>query len=315
MISCLNEQRALMPTKSPRELQEFVRDTISRLGRSFNPDVLKATYALYTPLQESAHRTGIATERDVAYGPHQRQRLDLFFPAPRPTKAPIVAYFHGGGYVGGERSPVPNLIYDNVATFFARNGMIGVNATYRLAPEYRWPSGGEDVGHVVAWLRANAAVFGGDPERIFVIGQSAGGTHVATWALDRSLHGPSGPGISGAVLLSPVLAPCDQQYNPGTPPPHRLAYFGSNEEAWADMNLLNHVSPGHPPFFISVAEFEPPDLQWSAPALVATLMRVDRQMPWFRYLTGHNHVSPAMQINLEGDTLGPEIVDFIRQCG
>jgi triacylglycerol lipase len=286
---------------------------LSPFGRRFDPDVLRSTYAFFTPLQETAPRDGVVAERDIAYGAHGRQRLDLHLVAGRPRNAPIVVYFHGGGYVGGERSPAPGLIYDNVATFFARNGMIGVNATYRLAPQYRWPSGGEDVGLAVEWLRSNAGQFGGDPKRIFLIGQSAGGTHVATWALIRSLHGPSGPGIAGAILLSPVLAPYDPVYCPGPPPPHRLAYFGSNESAWEDMNLVRHVTPGLP-FFVSVAEFEPPDLQWSAPAFAAALMRVERRMPRFMYLTGHNHVSPAMQINLEGDTLGPEIIDFIRHC-
>jgi triacylglycerol lipase len=297
------------------ELQHLIRRTLTPLGRSFNPDVLKATYALFTPLQEAASRDGIVTERDFAYGPHPRQRLDVFIPQTRPTDAPVAVYFHGGGYVAGERSPVPNLIYDNVATFFTRNGFIGVNATYRLAPEHQWPSGGKDVGLAVDWLHENAARFGGDANRIFLVGQSAGGTHVATWVLKRALHGPRGPGIAGAALLSPVLAPCDAEYNPGPPPPHRLAYFGSDERAWDDMNLTRHVESGHPPLFVSVAEFEPPDLQWSAPALVAALMRVDQQMPRFRYLTGHNHVSPAMQINLAGDTLGPDIIEFIRQCG
>src|SRR5262249_15314359 len=157
------------------DLLRLRRQVLGRYGRRFDPEVQKATYELFTELQRRAPRTGITVERDIAYGEHERQRLDVHAPADRPVKAPIVAYFHGGGYVGGQRSPVPDLIYDNVAVFFARNGMIGINATYRLAPQYTWPSGGQDVGLVVEWLRSNARQWGGDPDQIFLIGQSAGG--------------------------------------------------------------------------------------------------------------------------------------------
>ena len=47
-------------------------------------------------------------------------------------------------------------------------------------------------------------------------------------------------------------------------------------------------------------------------ALVAELVQRDKRIPWFRMMRGHNHVSPAMQINSEVDTLGPELLEFIR---
>ncbi|OFZ96331.1 MAG: hypothetical protein A3H35_11790 [Betaproteobacteria bacterium RIFCSPLOWO2_02_FULL_62_17] len=48
-------------------------------------------------------------------------------------------------------------------------------------------------------------------------------------------------------------------------------------------------------------------------APVCELVQCDRRMPWFRVLRGHNHVSPAMQINSEVDTLGPELLEFVRE--
>jgi acetyl esterase len=294
-------------------LRDEVARAIRALGRNFNPDILQATYSLYAPLQQRAPKAGIEVHTDLPYGTHERQRLDVFVPSHKPAKAPIVVYFHGGGYVGGERSPMPGLIYDNVPTFFARHGMIGVNATYRLAPEYRWPSGGADVGQAIDWLRANAHRFGGARERIVLIGQSAGGTHVATWTFIPGVHGAEGPRIAGSVLLSAVLAPYDRDYCPDNPPaPHRLAYFGEDAQRWPSMNPINHVRPGHPPVLVAVAEFDPPSLQWSSPALVAALSRCDRQMPWFVYGRNHNHVSPAMQINSEVDDLGATLLEFVN---
>jgi alpha/beta hydrolase fold len=58
-----------------------------------------------------------------------------------------------------------------VPLYFARKGMVGVNATYRLAPAAKWPAAAEDVKVLVAWLKSNAARFGGDPNRIYLIGR------------------------------------------------------------------------------------------------------------------------------------------------
>jgi acetyl esterase len=191
--------------------------------------------------------------------------------------------------------------------------MIGVNVTYRLAPEYKWPSGGADIGRVVNWLHQHLEEFGGDPERIVLMGQSAGATHVATWTFTPAVHGADGPRIAGAMLLSGVFAPYDSEFHPENPPaPHRIAYFGADATKWPEMNTINHVSPGHPPILISVTEFDPHPLQWSSPALMAALVKCDKKMPWFIYSRNHNHVSPAMQINSEIDDLGRELLEFVH---
>jgi triacylglycerol lipase len=285
---------------------------IRRLGRNFNPEVLKATYALFAPLQERAPKDGVEIHKDIAYGEDDRHRLDVFAPARKPSKAPIVVYFHGGGYVAGERSPLPGLIYDNVPTFFARHGAIGVNATYRLAPQHKWPSGAADVGKVVDWLRENAARYGGDPNRIFIMGQSAGATHVATWTFVPQVHGVAGPRIAGAILLSGVYAPQHPEFSPEKPAANSTAYYGEDASKYAERSALNHVKEGHPPVFVAVAEYDPYPLAWPSAALVAALVKADKKMPWFVFNRNHNHVSPAMQINSEIDALGPELLAFVQ---
>ena len=286
---------------------------VRRLGRDFNPEILKATYALYAPLQERAPKGGVDYNKDIAYGDDPRHRLDVFVPQKHPAKAPIVVYFHGGGYVAGERSPLPGLIFDNVPIFFARHGCVGVNATYRLAPEHKWPSGGADVGRVVAWLWANASRFGGDPERIVLLGQSAGATHVATWTFIPAVHGASGPRIAAAMLLSGVYAPSDPDYHDvDRPEPHRVAYFGADKSKWRAMNPIHHIMRGHPSVFVGVTEFDPWPLQWGSPALLEALVKCDKKMPSFVFSRNHNHVSPAMQVNAEDDDIGPELLAFVE---
>lgn len=285
---------------------------IRRMGAVFDDQVLARTYELCLPLQRHAQKQGVAIERELAYGPDARHRLDAFVPEQRATGAPIVVFLHGGGYIGGERSPVPGLIYDNVPTFFARHGMIGVNATYRLAPAHRWPSGGEDAGRVVAWLHDNGARLGGDPRRIFLVGHSAGATHAATWTFMRSVHGDAGPRIAGALLVSGVYAALHPRYSEESPRPNQFAYYGDDTSRWPGMWPFDHVRPGHPPVFVVSAELEPYYFAWPSVALVDALVRCDRRMPEFRVLPGHNHVSSVLLINSAIDDLGPDLLRFIR---
>lgn len=205
------------------------------------------------PLQRRVPKKGVSVERDIPYGDDPRHRLDIYTPGTPTCNAPVVAYFHGGGYVGGERSPVPGLIYDNVPRFFARQGMVGVNATYRLAPGHKWLSGGEDVGRAVRWLRAKIGSYGGDPDRLFLLGHSAGATHAATWTFMEGVHGASGPMIAGAMLISGVYGAQHPEYSSEPPRPNQVAYYGDDLGRWPAMAPFDHVKPGHPPALIVVS--------------------------------------------------------------
>jgi acetyl esterase/lipase len=63
--------------------------------------------------------------------------------------------------------------------FAARHGMVGVNVEYRLAPQFPWPAGNEDLAAAVQLVAAKASELGADPNRIYLMGHSAGATHVA----------------------------------------------------------------------------------------------------------------------------------------
>jgi acetyl esterase/lipase len=147
------------------------------------------------PLQ--APRGDLAVGQDVSYGEDPLQKLDIYAPkgaaaAPRP----IVIFVHGGGFTGGDKRVV-----NNVASYFARHGMVGAAMNFRLAPAATWPAQSLDIGKAVAWLNANAAQYGGDPRRIILIGYSSGAATVASYIFDQSIQ-TSRDGVVGAVLMS-----------------------------------------------------------------------------------------------------------------
>jgi acetyl esterase len=140
------------------------------------------TLRLYRTSLATAPQGNLTVVKDFSYGDHSRHKLDVYQPA-NVTGAPVLIYVHGGGYRSGDRD-VDEYVYANVSTYFARHGLLAISATYRLAPEASWPSGAEDMRGVVAWVKANAEQYGGDPDQIFLMGHSAGATHVASYAFD-----------------------------------------------------------------------------------------------------------------------------------
>ena len=127
----------------------------------------------------------IEVTRNLSYGSHERQHLDIHTDRLRRSDQPmpVIMYFHGGGFIRGDKDGSRN-----VADYFASLGLVGVNATYRLAPEAKFPDGANDMGAAVAWVQENIAEYGGDPSRVFVIGKSAAAAHAATYAFLSLIH-------------------------------------------------------------------------------------------------------------------------------
>ena len=290
-----------------------VQEVLSTVGPVWADDIrgnIEKTLEAYTPILRDAPKDGVRVVQDIAYGPHQSQRLDVHRPAGE-TLVPIVVFIHGGAYVRGSRHSNDE-VAANVATYFARMGMLGVNADYRLAPSAPWPAGAKDVGAIVEWLKTNGPRFGGDGNRIHLIGHSAGATHVAGYAFDASLQPGSGPGIAGIVLMSGryriVPKPDDPNFE------NVQAYFGTDASQYAERSPINHIDRAQDvPTFVVIAEYDNPDLDVLGAELFTALCQRDRACPRFMRLAGHNHLSTVYHFNTADETLGREILDFIQK--
>ena len=147
-------------------------------------------------LNAAASLHGLAVERDLAYGSHPRQLLDLYRPAAGPDGLPVLVWFYGGAWQSGRRQD-----YRFVAARLARRGMLVAVPDYRLHPEAGYPAFLQDAAAAVAHVRRHAAAWGGDPGRIVLAGHSAGAHIAAMLALDRRWLGLR-DGIAGAVGLA-----------------------------------------------------------------------------------------------------------------
>jgi acetyl esterase/lipase len=262
----------------------------------------------YGPVLARAPRAGAAIMRDIAYGAEPRQRLDYIVPADA-RRAPVVLFVHGGAFVRGDKR-LSEEVYDNVLFWFARQGFAAVNVEYRLAPASVWPGGADDLGLAIAWVRANIAGLGGNPEAIVAIGHSAGATHVGTYAYDPAA-GYLGRDLSGIVLLSPRVRIDASKENPNAA--GVIAYFGDDPATYAVRSPVTHAAASTLPAMIAVAEYENPLLDVYALELAYVLARARGRAPPFIRLAGHNHMSLVAHLNSGEAELGEAIADFVRR--
>lgn len=127
-----------------------------------------------TALQFSAHPRGMELHRDLAYGEHPRNRLDVWRLPEAGAGAPVILYLHGGAWTfGDKRDQGRPMLHEFVA-----QGWVAVTPNYRLAPHDPWPAPMLDAVAALAWVKGEISRYGGDPERVVVAGGSAGG-HLA----------------------------------------------------------------------------------------------------------------------------------------
>lgn len=214
--------------------------------------VMKSLLLLSLAVAFTAAADEVRTEHDVDYlGAGRAEKADLYLPANPKSgdKFPAVVIIHGGGWSGGQKRAAREI---NIGTTLALNGYVGMSIDYVLAnkdhPGPTWPQNLHDCKTAVRWLRANAARLHVDPDRIGVIGGSAGGHLAAMVGLTDGEFNPPGEGstrVQCAVdLYGPVLW-FEQQ---------DIAMFRkSRAEApglYRQADPRTHIDPSDPPLLI-----------------------------------------------------------------
>lgn len=144
---------------------------------------------------------GMTATRNIAYGTHNRQQLDVYAPVSMqaaPTKRPVIVFFYGGSWDSGSKDA-----YLFVAEALTSKGFIAVIPDYRVYPEVIYPEFLNDGASAFQWTKDNIEKYGGDVNNIFVAGHSAG-AHIAamlafdqTWLATQKLNSTSIRGFIG----------------------------------------------------------------------------------------------------------------------
>lgn len=201
----------------------------------------------------------VVPDVEVGRGGGRILRADLAYPGDAPSKPrPAVLWIHGGGWSNGSHK-------GNGAQWLADHGYFTMSVEYRLVAESPWPAQLEDCKLAVRWLRAHAARYHVDPDRIGVWGSSAGG-HLAAClgTMNDLFEGEGGfTGQSSAVqAVADFYGPVDFT---GGGPHGRAAYyhnhpvlkalfggsFDDRSAVWKEGSPITHVDAKDPPFFIA----------------------------------------------------------------
>lgn len=262
--------------------------------------------AIYTPLQKTEPWPGIAVTRDVKYGPGALDTLDVMTSG-KGGKKPVLIYVHGGGYTGGDKAPIEDgarvPFYDNIMVWAADHGMVGVNMNYELAPKAQYPAVQQDIAKVIAWTKANIAKSGGDPQRIFLMGFSAGGGHVAAYLSHPEYHPRGGSGLKGAILVS-LIGGYDLKGDRPNP------YFGE-PATFAERSAKAGLLKSNVPLLITSAEFDPEGAIAEDGAMAKALAEAGKPVK-FVTLKDHNHLSQVMSVGTADQSLTAPVEAFLK---
>jgi len=292
-----------IPVKGPHP--ERMPDDIAGIIRGIGPKIDGVrTAKLYEPLQQREPYADAVVTRDVAYGPAPRNTADIFIPLQRGPRKPVVVFFYGGGFAGGDKHTKGSPFYDNIGRWAAAHNLVGVTANYRLAPQAQFPSGVEDITALMKWLKAHIGEYGGDPHRIFLWGHSSGGAHVADY-LAHSARTHKDPGVAGAILMSAAV------YDLGHEVSVWKAYYGDDVSKYEAESSLSGLVKSQTPLLVTDAELDPENFQAQADELAKARKAAGHPVARLHVL-GHSHLSEGYAIGTTDDSVSGPVLKFIH---
>jgi acetyl esterase/lipase len=222
------------------------------------------TLRYHVPRRDLRHpfrprRDGVTIVRNIAYGEHRRNRLDVFRPAEPVSGAPVLFQIHGGAWVTGAKHQQGQPLMVHLAS----RGWVCVAINYRLSPGVRFPTHLIDCKRALAWVREHIAEHGGDPDFVVVTGGSAGGHLTALVALTAGdpRYQPGfesvDTSVAAAVPMYGVFDFADRHHVRGraamTPFLERMVMptrLRNDPEGWDAASPVALVRADAPPFFV-----------------------------------------------------------------
>ena len=241
---------------------------------------------------------------DLAYGERRwlfdaSRQLDIYQPKGA-ANAPVLLFVHGGAWLIGSK------VFDaHVGKGFARHGYLTVTINYRVGLQAEHPEHIRDVARAFDWVKRNAAKYGGDPDRVFISGHSAGGHLVALLATnERYLAevGRSTHEIAGVIPVGGLFRVGATSFI--------FSGFDSDEEAFLDASPEFHVDADQPPFLLVYAEHELPLLDAQAVGFKRELERHGSPVEIFK-ARGRNHVTIHTNLGRDDDPVTRTMLDFM----
>ena len=261
--------------------------------------------------QAPADSASVRVIKDVAYvrGAEYKQdqgKLDLYLPQATP-RFPVLMWVHGGGLHSGDKSKS-----EEVARRFVAHGFGVVSVNYRLSPAVKFPAHIEDVARAFSWIYKNIGEYGGDRERLYVTGGSAGGHLTILLVLDESYlkkAGLSGKNIRGAIPISGLM-------DVSRAGPQRVGTVWENDpQTLHKASPLSYVRADAPPILIMYADGETPERAQQNRRMFSALERAGHPHLEIKMLKDRTHNTIRPNLAREGDTGLLAMLKFLNKHG
>jgi acetyl esterase/lipase len=246
---------------------------------------------------------GVRVLHDIPYAAAggDRHKLDLYLPDRQVF--PVVVFAHGGGWVWGDKA-----LHGHLGTYLAKHGIGAVVINYRLAPQVCHPVPAQDLARAFAWTQKHLGAHGGDTDRLYLCGHSAGAHSVALLGTDESFlraEGLSFEHVRGVVAISGVYR---IHWNVS------VAGFGAvfrGADRRAASPSLN-IKPGCPPFLVMRARKELWTLSHQASRFHKKLLRHGCRSRLV-VAPGEDHHTIIQTVSLPTASHGKEILRFVHE--
>lgn len=289
-----------VPSLSRADLPPDVAKAVAAMGHKNDA---AATRKIFDPLQpkDPVAVAGLKVERDIAYGSDPLQKLDVIWDGKTTGNRPILVFVHGGGFTGGDKHTPGQFTYDNVMTWANQQGMIGVEINYRLAPKNQYPDAAYDTRDALAYVAKNARQWGGDPNRIFLWGHSAGASLVGIYVSHAEFHYKSGGGIIGAVMTS------------GGYEARPSAFFGNDPAKVKAASSVDGLKATKIPLFFTRAEWDPETPQIAQGEMIHKVLTEAGHEHMFHVMATHNHMSQVYSVGTSEHQLTDLLAPWLKQ--
>lgn len=242
----------------------------------------------------------------------ERHLLDVYAPNKTPKEGlPVVVFIHGGNWDSGSKN-----IYWFIGRRLAKQNVVAVIINYRLSPNVMVPAMADDCARAVQWTSRHIGDYGGDPNRIFVMGHSAGGGLAALLATDDDLFtriGLAKNPVKGAILDDPaginmydyllkMEYPDDKRY---------LVSFGKDPAVWKDMSALFKVKTGVPPMLLYAGERTYPSIAKATKELTGKLQSLGIKHE-YKVLPGKKHVPMVTQLFWKRNVIYRDLLELVK---
>ena len=304
---CRQEVRELCAStgRDRDKLRACVREKFSELSEECSGQLRDRVEQRRGEQPQTVAYPRIPVTRTVLYGPSTRQQVDVYEPADAVEELPLVLYIHGGGWSFGDRKNV-----QAKPAHFLSKDFYFASAGYRVLPDAPVEEQAADIGAALQALRGQAFSIGFDPDRIVLMGHSAGAHLAALVASDPKYAGEASGAIKGVILLDGAGYDVPARVAEAGPQAFQLFtnVFGSDPARQAELSPITHIGGEDAPHWLALYGLERAESKRQSQALMNALVEAGVQAGALP-ITDTDHARINREIGTEPGAMQTEAID------